>query len=166
MTDLIDQLRDAPAGSALAPLAEGDPEPVMPRQRFGPGPKPGSQGRRRPKTAPRPFADASPTIPDSVSEIVFTEETAAQLRVLWDDYQERMRVVEAPTTTQYRCLGHQPDGTLCGEIVEAGTREHRLQTGEAVRCPHGPDVAHLGIRFDRERFPQWHVELTPMSEVA
>lgn len=158
-TDLINQL----AATAQAPVA-GDPE--MPRQRFGPGRKPGPQGPRKKPAAREPFAEDDPAIPDTVSEIVFTEEMAAQLRVLWDDYQERMRIVEAPTTTQYRCLGYRPDGTLCGEIVEAGTREHRLQSGEAVRCPHGPDVPHLGLRFDRERFPQWHVELTPMNEVA
>lgn len=166
MTDLIHQLRDAPAGTALAPLAEGDPPvPEMPRQRFGPGRKPGPQGPRRTKR--EPFADDAPeAIPSVVTEAVFTQEQAAQLRVLWDDYQDRMRIAEAPTTTQYRCLGVRPDGAPCGEIVEAGTREHRLQSGEAVRCPHGPDVPHLGIRFDRERFPQWHNELTPMDAVA
>lgn len=162
MTDLIDQLREAPA---MAPAAPGDPVPEMPRQRLMPGRKPGPQGKRRPP-APEPFADTGSAPAGVVDEIAFTEELAAQVKVLWDDYLERQRIADAPTTTRYQCRGYRPDGTLCGAIVEAGTREHRLQTGQPVRCPHGPDAPREGIRFDRERHPQWHVELTPMDEVA
>lgn len=160
MTDLIDQLKGAP------PMTSGEPDVEMPRQRFGPGRKPGAAAKPAKRTAREPFAQATdPLAPGDVNEVSFTQEQAAQLKVLWDDYVERQRVIDAPRTTQYRCLGYRPDGTLCGEIVEAGTREHRLETGLAVRCPHGPDVPHEGIRFDRERWPQWHNELTPMDEV-
>jgi len=111
-----------------------------------------------------PAAGESPR--QSLDEVVFTPEMAMQLRVLWDDYTQRMRVAEAPTTTSYRCLGFKQDGTPCGAVVEAGTRERRVQTGETVRCPHGPDAPLEGVRFDRERFPQYHVELTPMEEIG
>ena len=172
---LVDQLKEAPT---LGPITGQDPEPPRGghvRQQI--------RERKARRAAPRqPFAEQTPPTSEPGTEdlddiernlpadeiavgVTFTQEQALQLRVLWDEYQQRQHNAATPKTQMYRCIGTKPDGTLCGAVVEAGTREERIQSGEVIRCPHGPEAPEFGVLFDRERFPRYHHELTPMEPI-
>jgi hypothetical protein len=178
-TDLIDQLKQG--APTLGPVTGDDPEPPADRP-VGHVRQQIRDRRRTQRAARQPFADQQPPsggvqageIEDPgtpifddgpAAEVSFTVEQAQQLRVLWDEYLQKQRAEAGPKTMSYRCIATKNDGTQCGAIVEAGTLEERLKTGEVVRCPHGPHAPEAGIMFDRERFPQYHHELTPMEPI-
>lgn len=176
-TDIVERLKGAPAMEPtdgdpfVGTAAESEPEPAR-------GPRGGRnratpererarerRARNQPFAAPdEPQPPASASLP-TARGVTFTPEMAAQLRVLWDDYEQKQHTLASPKTMSYRCLGYKNDGTLCGAVIEGGTYEERLKTGEVLRCPHGPDAALAGVLFDRERFPQHHHELTPMDPI-
>lgn len=178
-TDIVDQLKKAPAmeRAAADPFTSQQEEQQEPRGPRG-GRKASAATRRHQeqRAGRQPFADpeaaavstADPfaDAPAMPQEVPFTAEHAAKLKVLWDEYEQRQRAQTAPKTQKYRCLATKPDGTLCGAVVEAGTPEGRQRTGELVRCPHGPDAPEFGVLFDRERWPRYHHELTPMEPIA
>lgn len=177
MTTLVDQLKqtqesqlEQTQGPTLSPATE---EPA-PRAKRGGTRRPETQARRAARV---PFASESGGDIDQADfehnvsadriagAVPFTEEQAQQLRVLWDEYLQKQRELVGPKTQHYRCIAPKPDGTLCGAIVEAGTLEERLKSGEVIRCPHGPHAPEEGVVFDRDRYPQYHHELTPMEPI-
>jgi len=118
------------------------------------------------ESVPEPETPATEADADTDTvEVPFTELQAMQLKLLWDEYEQRQRQADKPKTMQYRCIGLRPDGAVCGAIVTAGTHVERIRSGEIVRCPHGPDAPDDGIVFDRERFPKFHYDLTPMEPI-
>ena len=114
---------------------------------------------------PRDASTGAVALDDLEAPASSVSELEGKVKILWDEYMQRQHEQSKPKTMPYRCLGFRPDGAPCGFEVEAGTHEERIRTGEVVRCPHGPDAPDAGIFFDREQFPKFHYDLTPMEPI-